>query len=97
MVFLEANACGKPVIGGRSGGTSESIIEGKTGLLVDPYDPGELVDALRFLVRDGSRREQMGQAGLLRAQSEFSWSRGARQLDEINRRIIAGKHSPQSQ
>lgn len=94
MVFLEANACGKPVVGGRSGGTSESIAEGRTGLLVDPYDPGELVEALRFLLSHTGRREQMGQAGLLRARSDFSWTRGARQLDEINHRIIAAKRSP---
>lgn len=35
MVVLEAMACGRPVIGGRAGGTPEAVAEGRTGLLVD--------------------------------------------------------------
>ena len=37
IVFMDANACGKPVVGGRSGGVNDDIIDGKNGVLVDTY------------------------------------------------------------
>ena len=46
IVFLEANACGKPVIGGRSGGTMDAVIDGETGLLVDPDDEDTIAEAI---------------------------------------------------
>src|SRR5206468_3076535 len=57
IVFLEAAASGKPAIGGRSGGVTEAIDEGRTGLLVDGTDLGELASAIRELaVCEGKRR-----------------------------------------
>lgn len=93
MAFIEANACGKAVIGGRSGGTAESILEGQTGLRIDPGDPGELIAALRFLLRDSAARERMGTAGLARARSDFSWAVGARTLASVNTRIISARRA----
>ena len=46
MVFIEANACGKPVIGGRCGGVVEAIKDGVTGLLVDPYDVSDIAEKI---------------------------------------------------
>lgn len=89
MVFLEANACGKPVIGGRSGGAAEAVVEGRTGMLVDPYDSQELANALAMMLRNEAIRGVMGEQGRLRAQKEFSWIAGARLLDETSRRIVA--------
>lgn len=88
MVFLEANACGKPVIGGRSGGSKEAVLDGETGILVDPYEPGELVEALRLLANHGASRKKLGENGLRRAASDFSWETQARLLDSINREIL---------
>ncbi|MBK1617431.1 glycosyl transferase family 1 [Lamprobacter modestohalophilus] len=46
MVLVEAQACGKPVIAGRSGGTAETMIVGETGFLIDCTSPDRLVDEL---------------------------------------------------
>lgn len=89
IVFLEANACGKPVIGARSGGTSESVLDGVTGLLVPPQDPAELASALGALLGDEDRRERLGRQGLRRTQTDFSWESRARLLDGVNREVIA--------
>jgi len=89
MVFLEANACGKAVVGGRSGGAAEAVIEGKTGRLVDPHNPQELADVLDVLLKNEAVRANMGEQGMLRARSEFNWAARARMLDEVNRRIVA--------
>lgn len=63
LVFLEAGLAGKPVIGGRTGGAAEAVLDGKTGILVDPYDPAALAAAIRSLASDPALRARMGEAG----------------------------------
>jgi phosphatidylinositol alpha-1,6-mannosyltransferase len=52
LVFLEANACGKPVIGGRAGGAVEAVRDGENGLLVDGWKPEEITEAISRLATD---------------------------------------------
>lgn len=89
MVFLEANACGKPVIGGLSGGAAEAVIDGETGFLVDPHDSEDLARAIRIFLENSEKAVQLGRQGLARARSEFSWTARARLLDQTNQRILA--------
>src|SRR5207249_10983994 len=42
LVFIEAGAAGLPVVAGRAGGTTEAVVDGETGLLVDPEDPDDI-------------------------------------------------------
>ncbi len=83
MVFTEANAVGKPVIGGKSGGASEAILEGVTGYLVDPNSTEHVADRLLKLFRRADLRKTMGSAGLSRVMTEFNWANRGRQLREI--------------
>ena len=87
MVFIEAGAAGKPVIGGRSGGTAQSIVEGKTGFLSAPGDAAQLARRLTLLLRDRGLCQRMGSAGLYRARNEFSWDCRAAQLAEVHQTI----------
>jgi len=80
MVFLEANACGKPVVGGRSGGVVDAVTDGVTGFLVDPHDSADLAARLVTLLRDPDLARRMGEAGRKRAQREFAWGRSAQRL-----------------
>jgi phosphatidylinositol alpha-1,6-mannosyltransferase len=73
IVFIEANACGKPVVGGDVGGVSEAIIDAVTGILVNPLSTEEISEALVKLLADGELARKMGQAGRRRAEEEFSW------------------------
>ncbi len=75
MVFLEANACECPVIGGKSGGIPEAIIDGKTGFLVDPGDPQDLASKVIKLLSDDTLRKRMGQIGRQRVLKEFNWGK----------------------
>ena len=81
--FIEANACGKPVIGGRSGGATEAIQEGITGLLVDPTSVKELADAVEHLSKDRELAERLGRQGRERVERSFDWQYLAQQLEEI--------------
>jgi phosphatidylinositol alpha-1,6-mannosyltransferase len=71
VVFLEANACGKPVIGGRSGGIPEAVAEGYSGLLVDPLNVDEIARAVIRLLKDKDYATQLGTQGKKRVQEQF--------------------------
>jgi phosphatidyl-myo-inositol dimannoside synthase len=83
LVFLEANACAKPVIGGRSGGISDAVMDGVTGLLVNPHDPEEIADALTRLLSDADLAFRMGQQGRLRVVRDFAWARVADRVQGV--------------
>jgi phosphatidylinositol alpha-1,6-mannosyltransferase len=73
IVYVEASACERPVIGGRSGGVEDAIVDGKTGLLVDPLDVEALAASIERLWRYPELRATLGQAGRHRAMSELTW------------------------
>jgi len=78
--FIEANACEKPSIAGKSGGTAAAVVDGVTGYRVDPEDPGELADRIRFLLDNPNASAGMGAKGRERVLKEFSWEERARTL-----------------
>ena len=82
IVFLEANACGKPVIGARSGGVPDAVLDGETGLLVAPDDSADLADAALRLLKDPDLARTLGQQGLERVRREATW-------DVVHARIAA--------
>ncbi|MGB2600100.1 MAG: glycosyltransferase [Candidatus Omnitrophota bacterium] len=79
-VFLEANACGKPVVAGKSGGVSEAVINERTGLLVDPQDAGQIRDAVLRFLKDEEYARKLGENGLLRVRKDFGWETRAEEL-----------------
>ena len=81
IVFLEANACGKPVIGGKSGGVEEAVVEGETGLLVNPLNEKEIAEALVRLLTDEELSGKLGKRGRERTEKELNWL-------TISRRIL---------
>ncbi len=68
LVFLEANAFKKPVIGGNAGGAVDAILHAKTGLLVDSTSVQEIADAIVQLLENDKLRKEMGEAGYQWAQ-----------------------------
>ncbi len=77
IVFLEANAFGKPVIGGRSGGASDAIVHEETGLLVDPCSIDEIAEAVIRLFRNTDEIRRIGDVGRRRVAQDFSWKASA--------------------
>jgi phosphatidyl-myo-inositol dimannoside synthase len=73
MVLLEAQACGKPVLTGISGGTGEAMQEGVTGLRVDCDSADAIASAIDGILSDEVVRKQMGDAGRLWVEGHFSW------------------------
>lgn len=73
IVYLEANACMKPVIGGRSGGVPEAIVDGKTGLLADPSDEADIAGKILKIMNNRQLAENMGRNGFERVKRDFNW------------------------
>lgn len=72
MVAIEAMMRGIPVVGTSVGGIGEVVVDGVTGRLVPPDDPGALADALRALHEAPERRAAYGDAGRARAVERFA-------------------------
>lgn len=81
--FLEAAACGLPVIAGNSGGVSDALINGKTGILVDPNNPKEIADTIQYLLNDVNLCRRLGSEGRNWVETQMNWERVAKQVREI--------------
>jgi phosphatidylinositol alpha-1,6-mannosyltransferase len=73
MVYLEAGAAGKPVVGGKSGGTDDAIVDGVTGIRVDGNSSVEIARAVIDLLSAPDEAKAMGIRGRQRAEDEFTW------------------------
>ncbi len=74
IVFLEAGAAGVPSVAGRSGGAMEAVVEGETGLVVDPNSVDEVESAVRKLLSDETARRSMGERAKARTMRDFQWN-----------------------
>ena len=83
LVYLEANSFAKPVIGGKSGGVEDAIIDGKNGFLVDPKDIQMTAQAILKLFQNRNLATNFGLYGQDRIKKEFQWSYRAKQLEAI--------------
>lgn len=73
IVYLEANLHGLPVIAGNSGGASDAVVDGVSGLLIEAGDKEELKKAILKLAQNKDLREKLGSQGRERVLREFRW------------------------
>ncbi|HUB36598.1 MAG TPA: glycosyltransferase family 4 protein [Solirubrobacteraceae bacterium] len=81
IVYLEPGAFGKPVLAGDAGGARDSVLDGETGLRVDPRDPLAVAEGLTRLLLDPELARRLGQGGARRAQ-ELTWPLFAARVQE---------------
>jgi phosphatidyl-myo-inositol dimannoside synthase len=91
LVFLEAMAFGRAVVGVAAGGAMDIIREGETGFLAPPGDTESLVQALGKLLRDDLLRAKLGKAGLETVSREYGFDKFRSRLDEILSECAAGR------
>jgi glycosyltransferase involved in cell wall biosynthesis len=75
VACLEAMAHARPVVATAVGGLRDLVVDGETGLLVEPRDRKALRAALERLLADDDLRRRLGGAGRERAREHFSWER----------------------
>jgi phosphatidylinositol alpha-1,6-mannosyltransferase len=96
IVFLEAMAYGKPVVGGAHGGTPSVVKDGETGLLVDSFDVPGIAGSITTLLRDKETSERFGSAGRRRLVEEFTFDKFERNFREVIRSLARGPQAPKS-
>jgi phosphatidyl-myo-inositol dimannoside synthase len=82
IVYMEAAAYGKPVVAGNVGGAVDAVLDGQTGLLVDPADPRAVGDAIATLLLDSELARRLGRAGAQRAR-ELAWPLVVGRLQDV--------------
>ena len=73
IVYLEASACGLPVIAGASGGAPDALIDGTTGVVVDGLDSAAIAVAAINLLNNPAQARLMGQAGRRWVVEKWHW------------------------
>jgi len=82
LAALEAMATCKPVIASRIHGIPEIVLDGETGVLVQPDDPDALAKAITDMLQDGIRAEKMGRSGRRRVEQVFDEDLIAQRIEE---------------
>lgn len=83
FTFLEAQACGLPVVVSTSGGTAEGAVDGKTGFLFAPGDEQALTRHLVTILKDPALRQRMSVAARAHMEQHFDLARQTRGLERI--------------
>jgi colanic acid/amylovoran biosynthesis glycosyltransferase len=86
---LEASASELPVVATRSGGLTEVVVDGETGLLVEPENPEAAADALVRLATDAALRARLGAAGRAHVQRAFSQEHSLDVIEQVYRDVRA--------
>ncbi|MGV9800653.1 GDP-mannose-dependent alpha-(1-6)-phosphatidylinositol monomannoside mannosyltransferase [Mycobacterium sp. NPDC003449] len=87
IVYLEASACGVPVVAGTSGGAPETVLDGETGTIVDGTDVAAVASAVSDLLADPGRAAAMGVAGRHWVTDNWQWrAKGARLAELLSGR-----------
>jgi len=90
IVFLEAGRFGVPSVTGNEGGAAEAVLDGLTGIHVDPRDHVALAEAICRLLEDEELRLRYGAAARERA-AELSWATMARAVERVLEALSDGR------
>ncbi len=93
QVFLEAMACGCPVIASTAGGGAEAVTHEETGLLVSPNDVVGVTDAIDRLLSDPELRQRLSERGRTRVDDYFALDRFIRRVEAVYQKAIQRSQS----
>lgn len=93
-VILEAMAAGLPVVSTSVSGVPEAVQDQRTGLCVPPHHPGQLADALEFLIRNEEFASELGRRAREYARTKFDGRTHMRQLVSAMRAILGMEALP---
>lgn len=94
IVYLEAGAHGLPCVAGNVDGAVDAVLDGETGLTVNPTDHVAVAEAISRLLLDSELRARLGAAGRAHAQ-KLTWPAMAVQVDDLVERVVlSGQPKP---
>jgi phosphatidylinositol alpha-1,6-mannosyltransferase len=83
IVYLEASACGLPVVAGSSGGAPDAVVHGVTGLVVDGTNHDQISEAIITLLKDPHAAQKMGAAGRQWIVDNWRWEIWSSQFNKL--------------
>jgi glycogen(starch) synthase len=97
LVAVQASQMARPIVSTWVGGIPEVVVDGTTGLLVEPGDRQALAEAITFLLRHPDKARRLGEAARRRVEAEFRWEDHLDAYDalyqELTRRAALGPMS----
>lgn len=87
-VLIEAMAMGKPVVATRGGGVPEIVIDGRTGILVEPQDPDMMAQGILTLLKDPLLSHTLGKEGYRRVVERFSLHTHVNEVEKIYESLL---------
>jgi colanic acid/amylovoran biosynthesis glycosyltransferase len=94
LTLVEAQSSGLPVVGFASGGISEAVVNGRTGLLSNERNVDSLSQNITTLLLDGELRTRMGIMARQHVSANFNLRRQAETLEELFRRVVQEHSRP---
>ena len=88
LINIEGMICKKPIVGTCFGGTSEIIINNKTGYIVNPLNIQLMAEKIIDLLKNSDKAEQFGSLGYNRAKQEFSLEKQTNKYLKLFKRYI---------
>jgi glycosyltransferase involved in cell wall biosynthesis len=96
LVAAEAMACARPLVASAVGGLTEIVVDGETGRLVPPGEPGPLADSIGRLIADPVTAAAMGRAGRDRYEREFTQEAMTRRWERQYDALLAERDHPRT-
>ena len=91
VVFIEAQSVGLPVIACNVGGVAESLIDGETGVLCEPRNVEQIVEALMFYKKSAKTRQEYGAAGRMFVEEKFSIEKMLTSFEGLYLKVLNSK------
>lgn len=88
VVYVEAMACGKPVIACQGEGIEDVVTDGETGLLVKPKDVDSLVNALDFLLSNPEEAQAIGERAKRLVLENYTWEKNAEKTIKLYEEVL---------
>ncbi len=88
VAAVEAQAMEIPVVSTRVGGVPEVVLDGETGILVEPGDSEQLAQAILTLIENPALRRQMGKRGRKHVLANYRWEDNAALMERLYQRFI---------
>lgn len=88
IVYIEAMALGKPVIGVQGQGIDGIVVHGENGLLVKPHDVDSLVEALDFLLSHPEEAKAMGERARRLVLENYTWEKNAEKTIQVYKEVL---------
>ncbi|NIM17559.1 MAG: glycosyltransferase [Candidatus Aminicenantes bacterium] len=90
-VIVEAMAAGLPIISTDHGAIVESVIDGRNGFIVEPKNPGQIAEKIKFLIKKAEIRNKMGRQSLEMYRENFTENLMVQRMQEIFKKVLGAE------